>query len=184
MLNVEFARPCAPASPEALAEAERQLEIRIPEDYREFLLQVCNGGRPDDNIFEGTEGEISTGVGSFFGVGNPEAEDDMIKVYEIYKDRVPSWLLPVADTDTGDLICISIRPEDEGAVYFWDHEREAEEGEPATEENLTRLADSFRAFASALRPMTDEDVPPDMEVKRSWVDPAFLEKMRREEGPT
>jgi hypothetical protein len=180
MLNIRLVRPCTPASEEALADTERQLEVRIPEDYREFLLEVCNGGRPEDNIFE-QEG-VSAGVASFFGVGHPEDDEDMIKVYEIYKDRVPSWLLPVADTDEGNLICISIRPADEGAVYFWDHELEAEEGEPPSEENLTRLSDSFSAFASALRATADEEMPPDMEVKRAWVDPAFLEKLNKGEG--
>src|SRR5687768_9249320 len=126
MLNVGFSSPCSPAPEGALADTERQLEVKIPEDYREYLLEICNGGRPQDNVFE--QGEVSTGVASFFGVGHPEDDEDMIKVYEIYKDRVPSWLLPVADTEEGNLICISIRQEDEGAVYFWDHELEASEG--------------------------------------------------------
>jgi hypothetical protein len=180
MLNIDFTNACTPAPEEALADTERKLEVRIPKDYREFLLEVCNGGRPDDNVFE--QGEVSTGIASFFGVGRPEDDEDVIKVYEVYKDRVPSWLLPVADTDEGNLICISIRQEDEGAVYLWDHELEAQEGEPPTEENLTRVAYSFRAFTSAIRPTADEEMPPDMEVKRAWVNPAFLEKLNKGEG--
>jgi hypothetical protein len=182
MLNLRFSPACSPAPEEGVAAAERQLEVRIPRDYREFLLEVCNGGRPEDNVFERMEDEVSTGVVSFLGVGHRDDDDDMVKVYEIFKDRVPPWLLPVARAEAGNLICISIRPEDEGAVYFWDHELEAEEGESPTEENLTLLADSFRGFASALRPTADEVMPQDMEVKRAWVDPAFLEKLNKGEA--
>lgn len=182
MLNLQFSPPCGPAPDEAIAGAERQLEVRIPRDYRQFLLEVCNGGRPEDNVFERLDDDVSTGVVSFLGVGRPDAHDDMVKVYEIFKDRVPSWLLPVARAEAGNLICISIRKEDEGAIYFWDHELEADEGEPPTEENLTLLADSFRSFASALRPTAGEEMPQDMEVKRAWVDPAFLEQLKKGEA--
>ncbi|WP_412540077.1 hypothetical protein R8Z50_30310 [Longispora sp. K20-0274] len=39
---------------------------------------------------------------------------------------------------------------DAGEVVFWDHEEEAEEGQPATRTNLYHVSDSFAEFLDDL----------------------------------
>jgi len=53
-------------------------------------------------------------------------------------DRVPAWLLSVADDEYGNLYCLSLRDADVGSVWFWDHEGKADDDEPPTDANLTR----------------------------------------------
>jgi hypothetical protein len=45
---------------------------------------------------------------------------------------------------------LSVKGPDVGVVFFWDHEKEVDEGEPATHANMTRLAPSFSAFVESL----------------------------------
>lgn len=65
-------------------------------------------------------------------------------------------------------------------MFFWFHEEEADEGEPATERNLYRIADGFDDFLDGLVPMHEAEVEIDeSQVGRSWIDPEFREEMRR-----
>jgi hypothetical protein len=57
-----------PATQQAVEEAERLLEVKIPDEYRLFLLQESNGGRPEDCIFTRDEWP-QPGVDEFLGVG-------------------------------------------------------------------------------------------------------------------
>ncbi len=61
----------------------------------------------------------------------------------VFRDRVPANLLPIARDPGGNLICLSIAGSDRGKVYFWDHEEEAEEGETPGYDNVYFVADSF-----------------------------------------
>jgi len=175
-MEIRFTSPCEAASEQAIAQVERQLEVRLPSGYL-ALLEECNGGAVEQNRFEGSDDAPGASVRHFFGVGRSD-DADLVKNYEDYRDRVPSWLLPIADDATGNLVCISVRDQDRASVWFWDHEEEAEEGDPPTEDNLHQLADDFEGFLSRLKPLAKEDVP-EPEVEEVWVDPAFAEEMRR-----
>jgi hypothetical protein len=85
----------------------------------------------------------------------------------------------VAHAPGGNLICLSLREEDRGTVWFWDHEQEAEEGDPPREDNLTMVAESFDEFASRLVAPDDADVP-EPTVREVWVDPKLDEILRRQ----
>ena len=80
-----------------------------------------------------------------------------------YARRVPSWLLPVASDEYGNLFGISVRNSDSGSVWFWDHEQEADEDEPPTEDNLTYRAPDWQSFLDSLRPPeVHDDALPDL----------------------
>jgi hypothetical protein len=70
---------------------------------------------------------------------------------DVYNGRVPSWLLPVADDEYGNLYAVSLRSHDLGSVWFWDHEEEADEGEAPSEENISRKAGSWGEFLQGLQ---------------------------------
>ena len=70
-----------------------------------------------------------------------------------FTDRMPKRLVPIASDSFGNQICIAVSGDDRGSIFFWDHEKEADEGEgesPETIGNVTLIADSFSAFLDLL----------------------------------
>jgi hypothetical protein len=133
--------------------AERELGRQIPSAYREFLRKY-NGGHPSPSDFKmagirkGTT-QIAS-VKSFLGINTPVETLNLNYVMETFQGRVPAGFFPIARDPGGNLIGIGdfgLRP---GKVYFWDHEREAEEGEPPVDTNMYLVSDSFEAFIEGL----------------------------------
>jgi hypothetical protein len=50
------------------------------------------------------------------------------------------------------LFTVSVRDQDLGTVWFWDHEEGAEEDEPPTEDNIREVAPDWRTFLDRLAP--------------------------------
>lgn len=139
-------------TPATLDAVERRIGRPIPPEYREFLL-VHNGGYPEPADFEITchNGRVMpVSVEWFFPV---EAADsiDLEQVLRRYRGRYPEELFPFACDPGGNLICIAVAGEKAGQIWYWDHEEEAEEGEPPTWDNLYPVSESLNAFLTALR---------------------------------
>ena len=136
-----------------IAKAERGLGRSIPLDYRKFLLQY-NGGRPDPSDFAMAgvrKGSTQIGaVKRFLGIDTPEDTLNLDYVLEMFGDRMPSRFFPIARDPGGNLIGISTKGADVGKVYFWDHERESDDGETPNDKNLYLVADSFDKFLDKL----------------------------------
>lgn len=119
-----------PATPEEIQKAEQSMGIEIPEEYRQFLLKY-NGGRPKPDVFPihnnpvGDKGIMS----NFFSV-NESDYDSLQKIWKIFKDRIPSGYLPIAHDVGGNLLCMKLSGDDNGSIYFWDHEMELEYENP------------------------------------------------------
>jgi hypothetical protein len=142
-LSVGYQRSAGPASDEDIQRLERHIGRPLPDAYRAYLRQQ-DGGRLETNHEAANE---------VFGVGPDTPEwADMWRFLDLYKDRVPAWLLPVAADSFGNLFALSLRDSDRGSVWFWDHEREADEDEPPAEDNIERRAPDWRAFLDSLRP--------------------------------
>jgi SMI1-KNR4 cell-wall len=56
-------------------------------------------------------------------------------------------LIPIAEDDGGNLICISCSDNDKGKIYFWNHEEENEDDLTA---NLYFVSNSFNEFIDSL----------------------------------
>jgi len=100
-------------------------------------------------------GSPRVGVHVFYGIVKGEAGDhwrDLLWHRRLMIDRVPTNILPIAEDEGGNQICLSLRPESCGWIYYWDHELEAEEGEPATFDNMSKINSSFRGFVQSLKP--------------------------------
>jgi hypothetical protein len=125
----------------------------IPAAYREFLLRH-NGGDPDPCHFKirnAPKGIPKTGaVKAFLGIDVSEPTLALDYTLSRFRDRVPPDLFPIARDPGGNLICIATQGAGSGKVYFWDHEFEAEEGQPPTRKNLYLIADSFEGFMEEL----------------------------------
>ncbi len=143
-MAVAFSEPQAPASEESIQRLERQIGRPLPSGYRDFLRQH-DGGPLDLNDKAANE---------VFGLGDDVPDfASMWQKLETYRERVPDWLLPVANDSFGNLFTVSLRPQDEGSVWFWDHEKEADEDEPPTEDNIRQVAPDWPTFLNSLQPV-------------------------------
>jgi cell wall assembly regulator SMI1 len=142
-MPVAYRRTEAPAPRELVDRLEEQAGHRLPDDYRDYLLRQ-DGGRLVSN---------NQAVKYVFGVGDVPDYESMWANLQVYEGRVPPWLLPVASDEYGNLFAVSLRESDLGSVWFWDHEQEADEGEPPTEDNIELRAPSWTEFLESLQPV-------------------------------
>jgi cell wall assembly regulator SMI1 len=134
-----------PASAQLVARLEQYVGRELPLGYRDYLLEQ-DGGRLFDN---------SEAVKQILGLGDVPEFASLWHELEVYADRVPYWLLPVATDEFGNLFAVSLRDEDNGSVWFWHHEEEADEDEPPTEDNIKLMAPDWPTFLAALRPVDE-----------------------------
>jgi hypothetical protein len=133
---------------------EELLEVRLPEDYRNFLLRN-NGGRPRVNGFRIVNGQRASDevLDYFLGIAQGE-EDDIVAFLQRYSDRLPPDLLPIAYDAFGNLICLGLSEPVAGQVLFWDHELEPELEDDELS-NVTVIAGNFDLFLNSF--FEDED---------------------------
>ena len=135
-----------------IGEFERRTGLKFPPQYRAWLLRY-NGGRPEPKGFryKYESGPYTDScVAWFFNLGDAKYErlEGELRVYKNPDDkRLPDELIPFARDPFGNLICISMCGENQGKVYFWDHE---EEDTPPSYRNCHLIADSFDEFIAAL----------------------------------
>lgn len=121
---------------------------KLPPDFREFLLRI-NGGRPDPAGFSFQAGPRAdeSDVDWFFALGQGSPYE-ILHSLEVYRDRIPMGLLPIASDPGGNLLLLSLRRDDFGSVFFWDHEEESPPN--PTMSNAYLVASSFSAFIADL----------------------------------
>ena len=141
-----------------VASFERSFGRALPADYRSFL-ERHNGGVPvPDHWHCGPVHEEpgfgwtppSVQVDRLFGLVTEPTWASLAWAVRCYRGRIPEGLVPIADDPAGNVFCLDLTDADPGTVWYWDHENEAEEGEPAWRENLLPLAPSFSAFLDGL----------------------------------
>jgi hypothetical protein len=129
-------------------EWERELGLRFPEDYVNFLRQT-NGGDPvpcdvptRETVDRG--GECTTMVALFYEFGAADEARDLASTYQVYRDRIPEGipegLVAIADNGSGDEFCLVLAGENRGAVVLWLHDV------PADCHNIRLVAPSFGEF--------------------------------------
>lgn len=135
-----------------LAKLERLVGAPIPESYAEFLSQ-SNGGSFRTCIVTLPELGEDTVLNYMFSTAG--GDYDIVREYNNLRamDRIPVQTLPFADDPGGNLFLLSVEPGSYRAVFFWDHEREPEEGGSTIADfpNMSRVADDFAAFIGALK---------------------------------
>jgi SMI1-KNR4 cell-wall len=139
----------AGASKDAIQSLEKTLRCRLPDDYRHFLAED-NGGRPIERLFEvATSNPPSKeAIRAFFGIDGTPKQYDILHQMKQFSGRFPNGLLAIACDSFGNLVLLDLGAKNKGTVYFWDHERESMH-EP-TWENISPVANSFRAFVDSM----------------------------------
>lgn len=160
----------------AIENLERELAYSFPDDYKRFLLGF-NGGTPETNSFDVPATKTGSGVRIFYGVLGAGKDEDLVHEQRLLKDRLPVGIIAIAEAVGGNRVCLSLRAEDRGTVFFWDHELESEEDLAAA---LAKLASSFDAFLLLLRKFDPQSVELRPEqVEHVWVDPEFLKSLKK-----
>jgi hypothetical protein len=148
----------APFPLERLANLEAEIGALLPNDYRQFLLS-CNGGYIGGALWY--SGPTPDGRSADVGVHHVGGRRDAYYYSlswnrDCYGARIPRDLLWIMDDPFGNAICLGIRGDSYGRIYFWDHEHEPVEGnwdgEINTAQNVTLIASSFTDFVDGLRP--------------------------------
>jgi cell wall assembly regulator SMI1 len=141
----------------AVASLEATTGHTFPSDYRQFLL-ANNGGEPVNPVFNITnagKGYSDSAVRYFFSIADKSTFSLKYK-YEIYSGagRIAREMLPIATDAGGNLVVLALAGEQVGKVFFWNHEVEGLEVNPASAKHLTFLANSFTEFCDRLLPFS------------------------------
>lgn len=128
---------------------EKEMHLNFPEDYKQFLM-IKNGGVPEENYlsmiipFNGEE----IVLGALLGI-NENANFDLESWHKEYGDELMDSSL-IIGTEYGSGLFVLICEGNQEGVYFWDNRQELEGS--SDEENVYKLATSFSAFISRLKP--------------------------------
>ncbi len=139
MLNT-IDNPGRSISESELNEITLYTELELPASYKEFLLKF-NGGSPFPDAFpiKGHSEEVG-GIQVFFGIGREIESSCLNWNYNEYKGRLPDAYIPIACSDTNDLICLVLSGAQYGKIVFWDAEDERSRNDLG---NIYEVADSF-----------------------------------------
>ncbi len=121
-----------PIDRQRLIAVEKELEVRLPDSYRQFLL-TFNGGRPSPSDFTVVENGsvVWMRIHFFHGVDDDVEGCNLLWVYKTFRRRIPAGVYSVACDESGSQFCLDLRPGEGGRVLFWDHEREHRGAEKA-----------------------------------------------------
>ena len=132
----------------AVKQFEAAVEIDLPDDYRDFVA-IWGLAVFKDNVSFPIQGDPPFGdeglLDRFFGVSPGDENNDLAAMFELYRDRIPDDLMPVAEDPGSNIICLSFVGPRRGRVMFFDKESE---GAP---EALWVIAESWDEFMNALR---------------------------------
>jgi len=147
---------------ESLQDLETKHSCRLPNDYRQFLLST-NGAfpSPDCVVFVEDGRNTASDVFCFFAVGDDRAWASMGWHHETFSDRLPKRTLPVGRDSGGNLWLLSLRDDDAGAIFFWDH-GSYDTFDETDLDKWPKVAASFTEFRSSLRafdPAVESDLP-------------------------
>ena len=117
----------------------RAYQLEFPKAFVDYL-QAHNNAQLEANILDLGDNECC--VRYFYGT-SLESYSDIRMIYEAYQGRIPAGLVPIADPDFGNLICMSLDKAAYGKIYFWDHEiADLKEIAPSFEELLDKIKES------------------------------------------
>ena len=126
----------------------RLYQLEFPNAFVEYL-QAHNDSQLEENILDLGDNECC--VRYFYGT-SLESYSDIRMIYEAYRGRIPKELVPIADPDFGNLICMSLDRAEYGKIYFWDHEvMDADDADIPAIADLKEIAPSFEELLDKIK---------------------------------
>ena len=130
-----------------ISEFEISFKIKLPEEYRNFMLEQ-NGGRPEkewgfDFVETGNSNPTGSIICDFLAISTKY--NSLQNAYRnlIESKEIPPGLLPIANDPGGNIIFLSVAKDDYGKVCFGNHELEDPETGYIV---MSPIADSFIEF--------------------------------------
>lgn len=100
--------------------------VRLPEDYREFLVDYAPCYMNEDLKYKpfSTTPLIDENGYDAVGVMYGAAEEpyNILDVVDSYMDDLGSNVLGIADGNPGDVIVLGLVPSNRGKIYYWHHD--------------------------------------------------------------
>ena len=122
---------------------ENSIGFVIPHDYKEFLLKYgVTGSNTGRWLIRDESGKSIGGVDVFLGL-SPKTGYDLANERRHFADVLPVYILPLA-TSSGGMLCMSLKDDDTGSIYWWDPQ------EPFIEGNIEFMAKDFDTFMHSL----------------------------------
>jgi hypothetical protein len=148
-----------PVVEEELHAIETALGVRLPGEYREFVQRYGVSAFGELVQFKSIEGAVEP-LSHFFGSKSAGSNSLMWNIGK-YQGRMPDTIIPIADDGGGNQICLGIKGNERGKVYYWDHDNEWDEEDyledhgkpmpPAVKfQNVHLVAESFEDFIQRL----------------------------------
>ncbi|GEM_PF-840965 len=132
-----------------IIDIQKKYNITLPLEYKLFVLKYGNSYIKDNIFYKAIEKSPWTpedgfdSLGFFYGLENDSK--DLRKMIEAYLGRISDNLIPIADCDGGNELCIGVKGNSKGKVYFWNHENQNVISAENTK-NLYLVAESFSDF--------------------------------------
>jgi hypothetical protein len=153
-MNPFLRKQFVPLTDEAqIGSFEAAIGYRLPNDYRDFLLEF-NGGEPFAPVIRwGRDEPYSDSTIRYFFSITDNSTFSLAYKYAIYAgaNRVSKEMLPIAGDFGGNLVLLSLAGADAGKIFFWNHDVEGLYDDPSSMRHLSRLAVSFRQFCETLK---------------------------------
>lgn len=160
MSNVKWRSWDEPVTENEIKMVEEKFEVKFPLDYVEVAMKY-NGAHVSPELFQ-VEGKEKV-FGTLLTYDN-EDDENILEVFNDYKDTLPEKIIPFAFDPSGNLICFDYKNHEENPiVVFWEHENAGEkemlirqEGltaiqvEELARENIFYIAETFTDFLSKL----------------------------------
>jgi hypothetical protein len=128
----------------------------LPDDYRQFLLDV-NGGQPDRANREFAHGVVN----NLFSLDDTEDSGDLATRANRSRPMLPSPdLLFIGHDDCGNRLLLALAGEHRGEVWYMltGDDARPDDANPRVlwhdRRDMRKLADSFEEFMRALRPLS------------------------------
>ena len=133
-----------------LEEYERTVDMKLPNDYRQFLVNT-NGGQFVNEIhtFWVEELKQDIGIDVLFGFNNLRSLC-LINWYKEYVEDLPQNTIIIGNSINAGLILL-IWQDDWKGIFLWDHCLDLEQS--TQDDCLYRIADEFALFCSSLKTM-------------------------------
>ena len=132
-------------APEKVDALEKEFNLHLPADYRQFLLEVGGGVADEDEYNEIRVEDLNDAisVAVLYGIGNQPAHCSIEKAMRDYGDEIPQNSVIIGHECYGSYLVLECDGRNAG-VWFWD---DCWEYEATSEENIVYpVADSFTAF--------------------------------------
>jgi len=154
---------------EKLKKIEHRFHNSIPKDYVSFLQQIEKwvftetiGIKSEEPIPVAYKNVVTV---DFLNI------DTILSVLNNYSGNLPDNLLPIAESEAGDLIVLDLSTKNNGKIYYWYHEHDS------SNNGLYFLAENFNEFIKKLSIVPESDVSTD-DVHIVWESDDFLKMLK------